>query len=165
MVLIDFNSDSNPNFLNQYQWVFRIPLRNLTPERYPTEKHFRAIDVIEQECLAPILKKSGYFLSKKDKNLLENHFKKAAQNQKILLIIDGFDEMPENSDSNVINLIKMLLNFSRVILTSRPYNLFDLRDKYEFKQNILLEITGFTQNNINHYVKNFFTCLSLPKDE
>ena len=36
---------------NEYDWVFRIPLRNLTAERY-LEKDCSIIDVIERECLS-----------------------------------------------------------------------------------------------------------------
>ena len=35
----------------EYVWVFRIPLRNLTAERYPNE-NYSIVDVIEQECLS-----------------------------------------------------------------------------------------------------------------
>lgn len=43
---------SKKSFLKKYRWVFRIPLRNLTAERYPKEQSVRMIDVLERECLS-----------------------------------------------------------------------------------------------------------------
>lgn len=152
------------HFTQQYQWVFKIPLRNLTAERYPNDQNSCVIDVIEKECLAAL--RAGETcepLSKKDKKKLESLLWDATQTQQVLLILDGFDEISANINDRIRHLLEQFLAFNHVIVTSRPYNLYELKQTYQFKENHSFEITGFQSSDIQHYVKNFFRYLSPPK--
>lgn len=152
----------NNSYLSQnYEWVFKIPLRNLTTERYPLNGH-RIIDVIEQECLAPLFTKEGQFLSKNDKNTLETLLSRETEANKVLLILDGFDEISDYC-SSIAEILKTLLNFNQVVLTSRPYNLTGLKQTYGFKEQISYEITGFSPENIPQYIHDFFQNLPISK--
>lgn len=81
--------------LTNYEWVFRIPLRNLTEERYPSSQPCTPMDVIERECLARVFGKECVFLNAADKIALETTLHQAANEKKVFIILDGFDEFPE----------------------------------------------------------------------
>lgn len=153
--------ENDSDLSQRYDWVFKIPLRNLTVERYSSGK-VQVIDIIEKECLTTIFEQEDKFLSESDRNTLETRLNQATEVNKVLFIIDGFDEINENDDF-IIQPLKTLLSFQQVILTSRPYNLAGLRQTYNFKEQQSYEITGFTPVNIKQYVNDFFENLPVSK--
>ena len=142
----------------EYDWVFRIPLRNLIAERYPI-KDYSIIDIIERECLSLAINEQ---LTPDEKNLFSGVLFKAAEKREILVILDGFDELSEVIPSWLLGILHSFMSFEQLILTSRPYNLPELKQKYRFNPNRSYEITGFSKAGINKYVDDFFRYL--PKD-
>ncbi|CAF1127785.1 unnamed protein product [Adineta steineri] len=129
------------SYWTQYELLALIPLRRLTTNRYPQlpiGQNYSLIDLVKKEVLS-------YDLSESEDKLLKKHF----DAKKTLWILDGYDEIVQNVPSHLECLFEQLLKTPHHILTSRPY------------QNILayhvqMEITGFTDENIERYVQKFF---------
>ncbi|CAF0798790.1 unnamed protein product [Adineta steineri] len=125
----------------EYELLALIPLRRITSNRYPplpAGQNYSLIDLVKKEIFS-------YDLSESEDKLLTKHF----DAKKTLWILDGYDEIVQNIPSHLECLFEQLLKTPHHILTSRPY------------QNILayhvqMEITGFTDKNIERYVQQFF---------
>ena len=81
---------------------------------------------------------------------------------KILLILDGLDELPEASEKVVDRLFRRKV-FSRcfILATSREEKGIDVRRRYDF--DTLLQIKGFTSKNATDYVRKHFKSVD-PKN-
>ncbi|CAF2143438.1 unnamed protein product [Rotaria magnacalcarata] len=126
----------------QYDLIVLIPLRRLTEkDRYPPllpGTNYLPIDLIKKEYL-PNLKKN-------DEKLLEEQLSKS----KVLWLLDGYDEIAQNMPKSLKSLLfEQLLKTAHHILTSRPY-------LNTLSYDVNMEITGFTDDNIAEYVKQFF---------
>ena len=125
----------------EYDLVILFHLRNLTESRYPPLAagiRYSLIDLVKPE----------YFpegLSEKEEVLLKDQFK----NSQVLWLLDGYDEIVQNTPQNLQYLYEQLLRTPHHILTSRPYS-------NTLSYNVQLEITGFTNDNIKEYVEQFF---------
>ncbi|CAF0983062.1 unnamed protein product [Adineta steineri] len=128
-------------YWTQYELLALIPLRRLTTNRYPplpVGQNYSLLDLVKKEIVS-------YDLSESEDKLLKKHF----DAKKTLWILDGYDEIVQNVPSHLECLFEQLLKTPHHILTSRPY------------QNVLayhvqMEITGFTDKNIERYVQQFF---------
>ena len=75
--------------------------------------------------------------------------------EKILLILDGLDELPEKSQHFVDKLLlRRILPFCYILVTSRQEKGIDVRKNFEF--DLLLEIKGFTEDDAYCYIKKHF---------
>ena len=75
--------------------------------------------------------------------------------EKILLILDGLDELPEKSKQFVDKLLRRrILPFCYVLVTCRQEKGIDVRKNFEF--DLLLEIKGFTEDDAYCYIKKHF---------
>ena len=75
--------------------------------------------------------------------------------EKILIILDGLDELPEKSQHFVDKLLRRrILPFCYILVTSRQEKGIDVRKNFEF--DLLLEITGFTEDDAYCYIKKHF---------
>ena len=75
--------------------------------------------------------------------------------EKILIILDGLDELPEKSKKFVDKLLRRrILPFCYVLVTSRQEKGIDVRKNFEF--DLLLEIKGFTEDDAYCYIKKHF---------
>ena len=75
--------------------------------------------------------------------------------EKILIILDGLDELPERSKHFVDRLLRRrILPFCYVLVTSRQEKGIDVRKNFEF--DLLLEIKGFTEDDAYCYIKKHF---------
>ena len=75
--------------------------------------------------------------------------------EKILIILDGLDELPEKSKQFVDKLLRRrILPFCYVLVTSRQEKGIDVRKNFEF--DLLLEIKGFTEDDAYCYIKKHF---------
>ena len=85
-----------------------------------------------------------------------SEFIKDIHNQeKILIILDGLDELPEKSQHFVHKLLRRrILPFCYILVTSRQEKGIDVRKNFEF--DLLLEITGFTEDDAYCYIKKHF---------
>ena len=75
--------------------------------------------------------------------------KKHFDPNKTLWILDGYDEIVQNVPPHLQCLFEQLLKTPHHIITSRPY-------LNTLSYDVQMEITGFTDENIRSYVKNFF---------
>jgi predicted NACHT family NTPase len=135
------------SYWSQYKLLALIPLRRLTLNRYPLlppGQNYSLIDLIKQEVFP-------YDLSEKDERLLKNEF----DAKKTLWILDGYDEIIQNVPPHLECLFEQLLKTPHHILTSRPY-------LNTLSYNVQMEITGFTDKNIEEYMQQFFNQM---KDE
>ena len=84
------------------------------------------------------------------------HFMKDIHNQeKILIILDGLDELPEKSQYHVDELLhRRILPFCYVLATSRQERGIDVRKRFVF--DIHLEIKGFTEGDAFEYIRKHF---------
>ena len=85
-----------------------------------------------------------------------SEFIKDIHNQeKILIILDGLDELPEKSKQFVDKLLcRRILPFCYVLVTCRQEKGIDVRKNFEF--DLLLEIKGFTEDDAYCYIKKHF---------
>ena len=77
---------------------------------------------------------------------------------KVLLILDGLDELPEKLKPNVDELLdKKILPFCYVLATSRQERGIQIRLKVDF--DVLLQIEGFTDADAFEYIRKHFNHL------
>ena len=75
--------------------------------------------------------------------------------ERILIILDGLDELPEKSRPCVRKLLKRkILPFCYVLATSRQETGIEVRKNYKF--DLLLEIEGFTDEDAFQYIRKHF---------
>ena len=95
------------------------------------------------------------------------HFMKDIHNQErlILIILDGLDELPEQSRYHVDELLhRRILPFCYVLATSRQERGIEVRKTFVF--DIHLEIKGYTENDSIAYVRSHFKTIGQsPKGE
>ncbi|CAF3639385.1 unnamed protein product [Adineta steineri] len=128
-------------FWTQYELLALIPLRRLTTNRYPPlpiGQNYSLLDLVKKEIFS-------YDLSENEDKLLKKHF----DAKKTLWILDGYDEIIQNIPSHLECLFEQLLKTPHHILTSRPY-------QNSLAYHVQMEITGFTDENIEQYVQTFF---------
>ena len=78
--------------------------------------------------------------------------------RKVLIILDGLDELPDKSRQNVDKLLhKRLLPYCYVLVTSRQERGITVRQKVDF--DTLLQIEGFTEEDAFEYIRKHFRCL------
>ena len=90
-----------------------------------------------------------------------SEFIKDVHNQeKILIILDGLDELPQNSQYFVKKLLhRRILPFCYILVTSRQEKGFEVRNNFKF--DLLLEIKGFTEDDAFGYIKKHFQNVGL----
>ena len=75
--------------------------------------------------------------------------------EKVLIILDGLDELPKKSENHVDKLLrKRILPFCYVLVTSRQERGIPVRQKVNF--DILLQIQGFTEEDAFEYIRKHF---------
>ena len=84
-----------------------------------------------------------------------DYIKDGKNQDEILLILDGLDELPEASENVVDRLFRRKV-FSRcfILATSREEKGIDVRRRYDF--DTLLQIKGFTSKDATDYVRKHF---------
>ena len=103
-------------------------------------------DVREVDCILPhlLILASGNSTSKEMARLI-------IDKQKILLILDGWDESPTSirKPSFIIDLLRSVSSQTRILITSRPDFSLDLHGLAN-----RVEILGFTKSDIHDYFEN-----------
>ncbi|CAF1103130.1 unnamed protein product, partial [Didymodactylos carnosus] len=128
---------------SEYELVVLIPLRILTKDRYPPlplGTEYSPIDLVKREYF------SYHALTEKE----ERFFREKLDKTRVLWLLDGYDEIVQHIPAHLEYLLEQLLKTTHHILTSRPFcnTLF---------YPVHMEITGFTDENIPKYVKQFFS--------
>ena len=94
-------------------------------------------------------------MEEKTKERLFDFFKDFHNQEKTLIILDGLDELPKDSERYVDKLLqRRILPFCYVLATSRQERGIDVRKRYGF--DILLEIKGFTESDAFDYIRKHF---------
>ena len=94
-------------------------------------------------------------MEEKTKERLFDFFKDFHNQEKTLIIFDGLDELPKDSERYVDKLLqRRILPFCYVLATSRQERGIDVRKRYGF--DILLEIKGFTESDAFDYIRKHF---------
>ena len=127
------------SFLSEYELVALIPLRHLTIHRYPDNRTYSLIDLVKREVFSLELGETE-----------SDTFKKLFDAKKTLWILDGYDEIVQSIPETLEYLLEQLLKTPHHILTSRPY-----LNTLSYK--VTMEITGFTDKNIEQYIDQFFS--------
>jgi hypothetical protein len=125
---------------SEYQLVVLVPLRSLTEQNYQAGTDYSLIDVLKKQCFFNLP------LSDKEEKLLEQQIHNTSR---ILWILDGYDEIVQTRSSHLKILLEKLLETQHHIITSRPY-------MNNLSYSVQMEITGFTNENIPNYIKQFF---------
>lgn len=150
---------------DRFSLAIRIPLRNLMSHKYKDNNRLTTFDFLV-EHLSPGEKSSGLVeLSPQENERLKDQIRAEEQSGHLLLILDGYDEVARDISISMKEILKALLAARHVIITSRPYYLDDLAREYGFTFDKAYRVTGFTDDNINHYITNFFKKLPQPKPD
>ncbi|MBS0648003.1 MAG: NACHT domain-containing protein [Verrucomicrobia bacterium] len=139
---------STEQFWPQYQALFWIKLRYLTENFYPKNKTYTAYDLLVGQLLQD------------GKSLLTEDYQSLLQDKqfrdKVLLILDGDDELPSEIERGEGHLSSAFENlkklFPHVLITSRPQTV-SFGDK---PAKATLELIGFDQESIDKYIADFF---------
>ncbi|CAF2098579.1 unnamed protein product [Rotaria magnacalcarata] len=124
---------------SEYELVILIRLRRLTESRYPPGKKYSVNHLLENE----------YFPCDELSRVQIKHFKELCNKGQVLWILDGYDEFAQNISEQLKDVFDHVRETQHHILTSRPYAIKSSND-------VKLEITGFTNDNIVKYVEQFF---------
>ena len=90
------------------------------------------------------------------KKELMGYLKDFQYQEKVLIILDGLDELPKKSESHVDRLLhKKILRYCHVLVTSRQERGIVVRQKVDF--DILLQIEGFTTEDAFEYIRKHFS--------
>ena len=96
----------------------------------------------------------------KVKEKLVDYIKDVHNQENILLILDGLDELPEAGESHVDKLLKRrMLPLCYVLATSRQEKGIEVRQKVDF--DVILQIEGFTEVDSFEYIRKHFSHLGL----
>ncbi|CAF2025452.1 unnamed protein product [Rotaria magnacalcarata] len=128
---------------SDYNLVVLIYLRKLTDSRYPSGTEYSLVHLLKKE----------YFPCDDLSSEQKDKFKELCNKQKVLWILDGYDEFVQNIPEQLKKLFDHLRETQHHILTSRPYA---IAIPYDVK----MEIIGFTDENIINYVNQFFNQLN-----
>ena len=96
----------------------------------------------------------------KVKEKLLDYIKDVHNQENILVILDGLDELPEAGESHVDKLLsRRMLPLCYVLATSRQEKGIEVRQKVDF--DVILQIEGFTEVDSFEYIRKHFIHLGL----
>ena len=96
----------------------------------------------------------------KVKEKLVDYIKDVHNQENILVILDGLDELPEAGESHVDKLLsRRMLPLCYVLATSRQEKGIEVRQKVDF--DVILQIEGFTKVDSFEYIRKHFSHLGL----
>jgi hypothetical protein len=123
---------------NRFDWVFHISLRQVV-KNFTEGANPRLDEIIYHQCA------SWLKITQTDWQLLWETMQQSANVDKVLLLLDGYDEVSREHPA-----IKTLLGAKHYIISSRPYNI------YNIQVDAKLELTGFTYENVKLYVNSYY---------
>ncbi|CAF3515172.1 unnamed protein product [Adineta steineri] len=123
----------------QFELVFLIPLRHLTADCDATKETYSPVSLAQNEYFRFVNLPEGD----------EIFFNEQYKNGKILWLLDGYYELTKNIPETLKNALDDVLATQHHIITSRSYS-------NTLSYDVELEITGFTDDKIVQYVKQFF---------
>ena len=132
----------------KFDYIYRVTLKTLLNEKWKEEYGKSDLRKSLLKCLA------HYYLLENDSSqepLELSDMYWPSQNEKILLLIDGFDEVAhKRTDKDFKRLFEEIFQHDNLILTSRPNAIDkDLEQKFDRK----IENTGLDNSGIQQYFK------------
>jgi len=125
---------------SEFDLVVLIHLSKLTKERYlRVSREYEPIDLIEQE----------HFYDESMHYKEWGALRKMCANRRILWILDGYDQFIHHIPEQIKHAFNQIIDKGHYILTSRPCT---IKLSHENK----LEITGFSDDDIENYVETYF---------
>ena len=110
--------------------------------------HGNIIEAIDEQLLPKHMKETI-------KKELTDYVEDFHYQEKVLIILDGLDELPKTSESHVDSLLnKQILPFCYVLATSRQERGIVVRQNVDF--DMLLQIEGFTEEDAFEYIRKHF---------
>ncbi len=141
---------SKGQLYSHYTWVFTLTLRKLRV--LPNTQELSLIEWIRQSQF-------NNWPPKEFEMLWLQRIEPAINQNKVLLILDGYDEVPDRHPCQAIlnSLLQKRDVYQNLLLliTTRPSRAENITDE---RRN--LEVIGFTDENINHYIQTYF--LKIP---
>ena len=135
----DWANDAMPRNFPSFKLVFLLKCRDIIK------------DVVEEifEQLLPEDRKE------KTKEALNNFLEDLNNQKQTLIILDGLDELPDESEDRVSKVLgRKKLSFCYVLVTTRQEKGIYTREKFKF--NICLMIEGFSEENSIEYIRKHF---------
>ncbi|XP_068687950.1 uncharacterized protein [Montipora foliosa] len=103
-------------------------------------------------------------MEEKAKKRLRNFITDIHSQERILIILDGLDELPERSKHHVDKLLdRKILPFCYVLATARQEKGIEARKQFAF--DICLQIEGFTEEDSFKYIRKHFQNIDPSKGE
>ena len=103
-------------------------------------------------------------MEEKAKKRLRNFITDIHSQERILIILDGLDELPERSKHHVDKLLdRRILPFCYVLATARQEKGIEARKQFAF--DICLQIEGFTEEDSFKYIRKHFQNIDPSKGE
>lgn len=150
---------SKGNLWPEFEWVFTLRLRDLRDSR------FKLGDVLSLSKWIYLMyfKSDSFFDDEKEyKNLWEREIEPKLKQQKGLIILDGYDEIPRDHPCKDA-LEKLLQSDVPLMITSRPHSVSGISSFNQHRRD--LEIVGFIDENVEKYIKHYFTEMPQKADE
>lgn len=135
----------------QYEFVFRFRLRDLTVNNYKEDKIW-LMDVVEKEYFG---RGHNNTLTNSEKLFLERHLKKDPK--KVLLILDGYDELSYENEAVKTLWESIIYSDYDFIVTSRSGV-----QKASINPNLQVAILGFDDQQVEAYINYFFDPQNTP---
>ncbi len=127
----------------EFEYLLWLPLRCLDKNNVRLMQNLTWNDYVAQEC--------GL-----ESPHVHTLFSDPAIQKKTLVLLDGYDELSGDATNNqgcFYPVLQALQAFPNVIITSRPREIRDFKDK----KTVILEILGFDSKGIEEYIEHFFS--------
>lgn len=145
----DWANDGMPSTFPVFNFVFLLKCRDMDGEIMDA--------IIDQLLPEHIQKRAGW-------ETFLNFIEGSDSQKRILIILDGLDELPEKSKHAVDKVLKgKNFPFCYVLATTRKGKGIEVRK--EFKFNICLEIKGFSEDESFEYIRKHFKDTDPSKGE
>ncbi|MDF3047828.1 MAG: lyase domain protein repeat-containing protein [Candidatus Midichloriaceae bacterium] len=135
---------------NKFNAIIWLPLRDILDVEAKADEGDYLAEIVRNKCLR------GFGDDKPSTRETRNYLFSEQNRGKILIILDGYDEIAHSMTRELEKLLAAILSSPRyyVILTSRPIviNLNKRLAKFDRE----LENVGFTKENIQNYVKKLY---------
>ncbi len=135
----------------EFDLICYIPLRNLNSEKYPRRNNpYTLSEIIQKECFEDIV--GNIFLDSKLEELIKNN--------KVLWILDGYDELELPSQGYLNTVWDNLIKLARFrVITTRPYR----KPTAEINITRTLHMAPYRQEHIDRFIDDYFVGNDIPK--
>jgi len=140
-------------WLDHFEWVFVIPLRDMLP-LFSHEEDINLIDVFKYLYKEPLRDCRKEWRAIEEE--LEDFCDSLLASESVLWVLDGWDEIASYQDDERINyLFKKWFKSdkTRILVTTRPYSRPTLVENNELR---VVEVMGFNDAHIQLYINQYY---------